>query len=166
MPAAEYELFAGYLCEILAVLCGILIALCAAYNYFLILCGGIVRYNFKSDRSVLGEILLDSLRRALRLFISLRNYYYISVRPAPGNGLVIYYGSRAAGIAVTRIGRYGTVGMIPIIGIRACYVIRQIAAAVCAQGAVRRNIRALIGRIRRIRGNGISARILRGARFF
>ena len=114
MPAAEYELFAGYLCEILAVLCGILIALCAAYNYFLILCGGIVRYDFKSDRSVLGEILLDSLRRALRLLIALRNYYYISVRPAPGNGLVIYYGSRAAGITVTRIGRYGTVGMIPM----------------------------------------------------
>ena len=90
MPAAEYELFAGYLCEILAVLCGILIALCAAYNYFLILRGGIVRYDFKSDRSVLGEILLDSLRRALRVFITCRDNYYLAFRSAPGNGFVIY----------------------------------------------------------------------------
>ena len=90
MPAAEYELFALYPYEILAVLCGIFIALCAAYNYFLILCGGIVRYDFKSDRSVFGEILLYCLRRALRVFITFRDNYYIAFRSAPGNGFVIY----------------------------------------------------------------------------
>ena len=126
----------------------------------------IANKNDNIDFIAVGGDLMNAYCINCLLYTSLRNYYYISVRPAPGNGLVIYYGSRAAGITVTRIGRYGTVGMIPIIGIRACYVIRQIAAAVCAQGAVRRNIRALIGRIRRIRGNGVSARILRGTRFF
>lgn len=56
--------------------------------------------------------------------------------------------------------------MIPVIRVGACYIVRQIAAAARTGGIIRRNIRALIGRIRGIRRNGVCARILRGIWFF